>query len=46
MGGHYLGDAQEEKTAIRLVREAVDGGITFLRWREMHFCEIICAVFG
>ncbi|MGA7920723.1 MAG: aldo/keto reductase, partial [Candidatus Acidiferrales bacterium] len=29
MGGHHLGDAQDEKTAIRLVQEAVDGGITF-----------------
>lgn len=28
-GGHHLGDAQDEATAIRLVREAVDGGITF-----------------
>jgi uncharacterized protein len=28
-GGHHLGQAQDEATAIRLVREAVDGGITF-----------------
>ena len=28
-GGHHLGDAEEESTAIRLVRDAVDGGITF-----------------
>jgi uncharacterized protein len=28
-GGHHLGDAADEATAIRLVREAVDGGITF-----------------
>jgi predicted aldo/keto reductase-like oxidoreductase len=28
-GGHHLGDAEDEDTAIRLVREAVDGGITF-----------------
>ena len=28
-GGHHLGDAEDESTAIRLVREAVDGGITF-----------------
>jgi len=29
MGGHHLGDAKDEKTAIALVREAVDGGVTF-----------------
>ncbi len=29
MGGHHLGDAEDELTAIRLVQEAVDGGITF-----------------
>jgi aryl-alcohol dehydrogenase-like predicted oxidoreductase len=28
-GGHLLGDAQDQTTATRLVREAVDGGITF-----------------
>jgi diketogulonate reductase-like aldo/keto reductase len=28
-GGHDLGDAEDENAAIRLVREAVDGGITF-----------------
>jgi len=28
-GGHHLGDAPDEATAIRMVREAVDGGITF-----------------
>jgi aryl-alcohol dehydrogenase-like predicted oxidoreductase len=28
-GGHHLGDAEDQATAIRLVREAVDGGITF-----------------
>src|SRR5450631_1522921 len=28
-GGHHLGDAPDQKTAVRLVREAVDGGITF-----------------
>jgi uncharacterized protein len=28
-GGHHLGDAPDEHTAVRLVREAVDGGITF-----------------
>ena len=28
-GGHHLGDAEDEDTAIRLVREAVDGGVTF-----------------
>ena len=29
MGGHHLGDAEDEKTAIRLVHDAVDGGISF-----------------
>jgi uncharacterized protein len=28
-GGHHLGDAADESTAVRMVREAVDGGITF-----------------
>src|SRR6202158_3144555 len=28
-GGHHLGDATDESTAVRLVRQAVDGGITF-----------------
>ena len=28
-GGHHLGDAEDEATAIRLVHDAVDGGITF-----------------
>ena len=28
-GGHHLGDAQDEQTAIRMVQEAVDSGITF-----------------
>jgi predicted aldo/keto reductase-like oxidoreductase len=29
LGGHHLGDAQDEATAIQLVHQAVDGGITF-----------------
>jgi aryl-alcohol dehydrogenase-like predicted oxidoreductase len=28
-GGHHLGDAPDEGTAVRLVRQAVDGGVTF-----------------
>jgi uncharacterized protein len=28
-GGHHLGDAPDENTAVRIVREAVDGGINF-----------------
>jgi aryl-alcohol dehydrogenase-like predicted oxidoreductase len=28
-GGHHLGEAPDEQTAVRLVQEAVDGGITF-----------------
>ncbi len=29
MGGHHLGDAKDEKAAIQLVHDAVDGGVTF-----------------
>jgi predicted aldo/keto reductase-like oxidoreductase len=29
LGGHHLGDAEDEDTAIKIVHEAVDGGITF-----------------
>src|SRR6202140_1092530 len=29
LGGHHLGDAPDEKTAIQIVQEAGDGGITF-----------------
>jgi len=29
MGGHHLGSAKDERTAIELVHEALDGGITF-----------------
>jgi aryl-alcohol dehydrogenase-like predicted oxidoreductase len=28
-GGHHLGDAEDEATAVKLVRDAVEGGITF-----------------
>jgi predicted aldo/keto reductase-like oxidoreductase len=28
-GGHHLGDAQDQPTATRLVRQAIEGGITF-----------------
>ncbi len=28
-GGHHLGEAPDEKTAVEIVHEAVDGGITF-----------------
>jgi predicted aldo/keto reductase-like oxidoreductase len=28
-GGHHLGEARDEKTAVRLVRRALDAGITF-----------------
>jgi aryl-alcohol dehydrogenase-like predicted oxidoreductase len=28
-GGHHLGDAPDEKTAIELIHQAVDGGMTF-----------------
>ena len=26
LGGHHIGDAEDEKTAIQVVREAMDGG--------------------
>jgi aryl-alcohol dehydrogenase-like predicted oxidoreductase len=29
MGGHHLGEAPGEKTAVAMVHEAIDGGITF-----------------
>jgi len=29
LGGHHLGDAEDEQTAVRIVHEAVDGGVTF-----------------
>ena len=28
-GGHHLGDAEDEQTAVQLIHEAVDGGISF-----------------
>jgi aryl-alcohol dehydrogenase-like predicted oxidoreductase len=28
-GGHHLGEAEDENTAVRILHEAVDGGITF-----------------
>src|ERR1700721_575089 len=28
-GGHHLGEAADEKTAVEMVHQAVDGGITF-----------------
>jgi uncharacterized protein len=29
LGGHHLGDAEDETIAARIVHEAIDGGITF-----------------
>jgi len=29
MGGHHLGDASDLPTAVRMVHEAIDGGVTF-----------------
>src|ERR1700733_14882367 len=29
LGGHHLGDAEDETVAARIVHEAIDGGITF-----------------
>jgi aryl-alcohol dehydrogenase-like predicted oxidoreductase len=36
-GGHHLGAAENQQVAVRLVSEAIDGGITFFdnRW-EYH----------
>jgi aryl-alcohol dehydrogenase-like predicted oxidoreductase len=28
-GGHHLGEAPDEKTAVEMVHEAIDGGIAF-----------------
>ena len=28
-GGHHIGDMEDDEAAVRLIREAVDGGITF-----------------
>src|ERR1700722_11663341 len=29
LGGHHLGDAPDEKTAVQIVHEVLDGGVTF-----------------
>ena len=29
LGGHHLGDAEDEQTAVQIVHEAIGGGITF-----------------
>src|SRR5579875_625341 len=29
LGGHHLGDAEDQKTAERIVARAIDGGVTF-----------------
>ena len=29
LGGHHLGDAKDEATAVEIVHQAIDGGITF-----------------
>ena len=28
-GGHHLGEAPDQKTAVELIHRAIDGGITF-----------------
>jgi aryl-alcohol dehydrogenase-like predicted oxidoreductase len=34
-GGHHLGDAPDAKTAVEIIHQAVDGGITFYdNWWE------------
>ncbi len=30
LGGHHLGDAEDQKTAEQIVARAIDGGVTFL----------------
>jgi aryl-alcohol dehydrogenase-like predicted oxidoreductase len=29
LGGHHLGNAEDEKTAVEIVHKAIDGGVTF-----------------
>jgi aryl-alcohol dehydrogenase-like predicted oxidoreductase len=29
LGGHHLGNAEDQPTAVRIVHEAIDGGVTF-----------------
>ena len=29
LGGHHIGDAEDEKTAVQIIQEAVDGGVNF-----------------
>ncbi len=29
LGGHHIGDAEDEKTAIQIMSEAIDGGVNF-----------------
>ena len=29
LGGHHLGDPEDEQTAMRIVAQAIDGGVTF-----------------
>jgi uncharacterized protein len=31
LGGHHLGAAKDEQTAVSLIHKALDGGIYFLR---------------
>ena len=30
LGGHHLGAAQDEQTAVEIVHRALDGGVTFV----------------
>jgi aryl-alcohol dehydrogenase-like predicted oxidoreductase len=38
LGGHHLGQADDEKTAVAIVHEAIDGGVTFFDncWEYMR----------
>src|SRR5271156_101307 len=38
LGGHHLGGAKDEKTAIEIVHPAVDGGITFYDKAWGNYC--------
>lgn len=38
LGGHHLGQADDEKTAVAIIHEAIDGGVTFFDncWEYMR----------
>jgi hypothetical protein len=43
-GGHALGEAPDEKTAVEMDHRAVDGGITFFdNWSKLYSVVNVCA---